>query len=136
MSEERLEPRPETSKCSRFEKRRMASQNQQRTKLQVQHRTTQNFYQPNYNGITLEQYFRGMQKPVNKKKEKLLVTSNDFFNQEAQRKPHSIKEEICKIQQQEKELYEKYASKFDLSNEHFQVEFEKSQVDQMYGKLK
>ncbi|CAD8143377.1 unnamed protein product [Paramecium octaurelia] len=132
MSEERGEQRPETSKCSRLDKRRMISQNSQRNRTAIQSRTAQNFNPNSYNGMTLEEYFRNkVQENVNAqvdKKKKFLVTSNEFFkefqNQDVMRRTYmgdskymNMKQDMKKkIQDYDKDLFQKYANKFDLGN--------------------
>ncbi|CAD8057154.1 unnamed protein product [Paramecium sonneborni] len=132
MSQERLEQRPETSKCSRLEKRRMTNQNSQRNRTAFQSRTAQNFNPNSYNGMTLEEYFRKRGQDNNiaqvEKKKKFLVTSNEFFkefqNQDAMRRTYmgdskymNMKQDMKKkIQDYDKDLFQKYANKFDLGN--------------------
>ncbi|CAD8138553.1 unnamed protein product [Paramecium octaurelia] len=132
MSQERLEQRPETSKCSRLEKRRMTNQNSQRNRTAIQSRTAQNFNPNSYNGMTLDEYFRkkGQDNSIQQveKKKKFLVTSNEFFkefqNQDAMRRTYmgdskymNMKQDLKKkIQDYDKDLFQKYANKFDLGN--------------------
>ncbi|CAK67264.1 unnamed protein product (macronuclear) [Paramecium tetraurelia] len=132
MSEEHVEQRPETSKCSRLDKRRMISQNSQRNRTAIQSRTAQNFNPNSYNGMTLEEYFRNkVQENVNAqvdKKKKFLVTSNEFFkefqNQDVMRRTYmgdskymNMKQDMKKkTQDYDKDLFQKYANKFDLGN--------------------
>ncbi|CAD8140338.1 unnamed protein product [Paramecium pentaurelia] len=132
MSQERLEQRPETSKCSRLEKRRIINQNSQRNRTAIQSRTAQNFNQNSYNGMTLEEYFRKKGQDNNntqvEKKKKFLVTSNEFFmefqNQDVMRRTYmgdskymNMKQDLKKkIQDYDKDLFQKYAIKFDLGN--------------------
>ncbi|CAD8055865.1 unnamed protein product [Paramecium sonneborni] len=82
--------------------------------------------------MTLEEYFRKRGQDNNnaqvEKKKKFLVTSNEFFkefqNQDAMRRTYmgdskyvNMKQDLKKkIQDYDKDLFQKYANKFDLGN--------------------